>query len=247
MSGRRLKELEIAAADKVELYEDEISEEDLPQEEIEARYCALSDWYRVLGVCRFLAHADAEGLHDGLRQAGEARVELLRYRSTQRYSFNGYTASSRYLPLCCAVAAGADDVAEEIVHRSSTTLVKGEEDEADFAYAMVLHWLTFQKKTPRPDAALATLGELLGESSPRCAVATALVDADDKSFRPAFDALLEEWVTLMDEVTPLERGEMYRADAGLFVEGLAIARLAVRLGLRPKKEYRFVPSLARVP
>ena len=247
MSGRRLKELEIAAADKVELYEDEIAEEVLPQEEIEARYCALSDWYRVLGVCRFLAHADAEGLQDGLRQAGEARVELLRHRSTQRHPFNGYTGSAQYLPLCCAIAAGADDVAQEIVHLSSATLAKGEELEEDFAYAMVLHWLTSQKRNPRPDAALATLGELLGEGSPRCAVATALVDADDKAFRPAFDALLAEWVTLMDDVTPLERGETYRADAGLFVEGLAIVRLAVRLGLRPKKEYRFVPSLARVP
>lgn len=88
-----------------------LSSPGLTPEQLERGHTALADWHRTAGVCRLLAHADAEGF----------RRELLRLRARTARPFNSYTGAARNLPLCCAAAAGADDVVSPVLRKRVNT------------------------------------------------------------------------------------------------------------------------------
>jgi len=243
---RKLPDLEAVAEDKTELIAEGLGMAGLTTEERFRGYCALSDWYRVLAVCRLLVHADTAAFWRDLKSAGQARRELLGERARLGAPFDTYTGAGRFGPVCAAVAGGADDLALAIARLSSPTHVARQELEEDFAWARLLHGLVGLGDVDA-GACLAELTDLLGADAPRVAVAGALARRDARAFAPALEALGGAWAAEQEGIPAIDRGETYRADSAIWVEGLALVRLGARLGLPADDEHPFLPSLARVP
>jgi hypothetical protein len=86
-------------------------------------------------------------------------------------------------------------------------------------------------------------------SSPRLDTARTLASRDRAGFDEAFDWLLDARAAEIE--ANRERGQLetpeVEAERRVFVEGLAVLRLAEMRGLATQREYRYCPSLARVP
>jgi hypothetical protein len=237
-------ELELVAESNTAQLNEGLFSPGLAPERIERGYTALADWHRVAGVCRLLAHADGEGFRRGLRSAGDARLELLRIRARSKRPFNSHTGAGRYLPLCCAIAAGADATALEICQLSADAPVPREEIEEDALYGVALSALAQGWPLVGP---LTALQALVGDDDPRCGLLRVLAEKRSADFDAALEALRAAWVEWLESIPRMNRGETFQADRGVFIEGLALLRLAARLGMPVGREYRDMPSLARVP
>jgi len=99
-------------------------------------------------------------------------------------------------------------------------------------------------------ALLARLAEAGGgPDDPRVGVCKALIEADSEGFAQAFHALLLARQGEIDE--GVARGEIEElavvTQRHVYIEGLAMLRLAQARGIATESEYAFCPSLARQP
>ena len=127
----------------------------------------------------------------------------------------------------------------------------GQAREDDYWYAAMLHELC----KPSPDeTSLASMMENLqraldGLETVRLDGMRAIVGRDQGSFDDAFQALLahrSEEIAI-DKARGILGDAAVIAERQVFIEGLAILRLASRRGLTSDEEYLYCPSLARVP
>jgi hypothetical protein len=88
-----------------------------------------------------------------------------------------------------------------------------------------------------------------GQESERLAVLEAIAARSAEIFEQAFAALLRG--RELEIAANIQRGELEEphvmADRNVFIEGLAILKLADRLGIPTADEYQFCPSIARQP
>lgn len=232
------------------LLEGALEEGPRPPEETERILFHLSRYHRAAGIARLLTEANGPAFRASLTRSGEARRQLLEWATGAHRPFNRFTATGNHGPLCDALAAGADSLARDIARLSSDMLVKGYEYEEDFLYARLLGLLALDEDAlpgragPLLDALERTLD---GRDGPRLAMCQALLEPRQEDFDRALEALLSEHefrqdarartLNAMDEHSETERY--------VFVEGLALLRLARRRGLTVQPEHPFLPGLAR--
>jgi hypothetical protein len=211
----------------------------------------VSDKFRSLAIIVLLIDGNTDLFYHNLIRSGMARETYLNRLRNEGVMQDHHFASGRYEPLLDAVAAGDIVLAQRIVTLSPTEWQREQEYEEDYCYAQILHRLVQDQPPERELHQLLTQFEtcLEGEVSARLAVCRALTEGDHEAFDEAFSSLLderEEQIEANKARGQLEEPQVI-AQRQVFVEGLALLRLAERRGLTTQSDYQHCPSLARVP
>lgn len=218
--------------------------------QLAGRFCdQVTAWRRALGIAKLLVHADIDGFHhELLRSSYTRRYYLERCRSEGYADFHG--AASRFEPFLDALTAGDFACANRLAELSPTTLRQGDEYPEDFAYARFLldFCLVDGRATDDLEALLARYEAIDGHSPARLEICQALCSRNTARFESAFEALLEDQA---QEVARQQRRFMTDAPTvagqSVFIEGLALLKLADRVLIPTRGDYRFCPALARIP
>jgi hypothetical protein len=224
---------------------------DYPVDQLGDLTIELSGQFRVLAIAHLLVRGEPDSYYHNLIRSGRARLTYLQKLAAAGRRDDHHQVSGRFDPLLDAIAAGDLSLAREIAALSPEEWCEGREYEDDYCYARFLHEvLQPEPSAARMRAALERWERWLETaSSPRFEVARALEDAGQEPFDEAFDWLLDARAEELE--ANRERGQLetpeVEAERRIFVEGLAILRLAELRGLATEKEYRFCPALARVP
>jgi hypothetical protein len=221
-----------------------------PIEQLGELSCAQATKFRALAVMQLLSEGSTDlFLHNLMRAARTQRWFLARVHD-EAFADLYFAASGRIEPLLDAIAADDFDCAREIASRSAPALQPGEYED-DHHYARALHALLRQPVDG--SAAARSLDDmelfLSGEASPRLEVLRTIVRLDQVGFERAFEEFLrwfEEGIERARARAQLE-DPVVLALREVSIEGLALLRLADRLGLRTDLEYPYCPALARRP
>ncbi|WNG44330.1 hypothetical protein F0U60_09570 [Archangium minus] len=203
--------------------------------------------FQVLAAGALLLEGSTRYFLQNLVQSAENWRRLLSYLGRR-----GWTPppATRNVPLLNALAAEQWALAAELAVHSARQWQRGEEYEDDFAWASVLQALVLPG-----DSAGTLLSERLEKleavgaetQSHKIALARALVEKDGRSFHLAFDAAhaaYEELTEHQARARTLPRLS-FLPHRALWMEGLALLRLAERAGLPPPNTYlRYCPRLA---
>ncbi|HKE46331.1 MAG TPA: Imm49 family immunity protein [Steroidobacteraceae bacterium] len=206
---------------------------------------------RALAIIVLLTTGNSDAFFHGL-----IRSAMLRHRFLARAQQEGMTdhhhfVSGRYEPLLDAIAASADALARSIAALAPSEMRPGHEYEDDYCYAQILKRLINDEPGQQEYLALLDrMGPAMDAERPaRLPVCRALALQDQSAFDESFEGLLSQRAS---EITAdIEGGQVDEAPTvalrQVYVEGLALLKLAERRGLRTLAEYRYCPSSARVP
>ncbi|NTX08787.1 Imm49 family immunity protein [Myxococcus sp. CA040A] len=203
---------------------------------------------RMLGIALLLAEADTDGFFRHLTLSAEAHARLLKETrdSGQAVRFAG---AGNIHPFCDALVAGQDTLARELARLAPEQWIPGEEYEEDFVYGRFLHVLLLEgdQDLARQEALLDRMAQLDPEPEPRQRLCRALFDRDADAFEVALVEAASAHHRRSNELaatrfSPTPEGQTERY---VFIEGLALLRLAKAAGLRTEPEHRLMPSLAR--
>lgn len=226
-----------------------LSDPDVPFDEIGKLSLEMSDKLRDMAIIVLLIKGDSDRFYHNLIRSGMAReIYLVRCRD-EGFLEDHHRASGRYKPLLDVVAAGDFHIARRIVALSPSAWQKGHEYEDDYCFAQILLRLV-QEIPPQQEIRplLERFETCLGDQ-PRTEleICRVLAKRDQEAFDKVFHALLDEHEA--DLAMSIKRGlrEVTIAMRHLSVEGLAMLKLAEMVGLETRADYRYCPSLARVP
>ncbi|RKH26647.1 hypothetical protein D7Y13_20310 [Corallococcus praedator] len=224
-----------------------------PVEERERILFHLSRHCRIAALSALLARADVVSFRERLRLSGTWRLNLLRDRAAQERPFSRFTGAAQIAPLCDALAAGEDTLAQDIARASAPEWLARKEFEDDFYYGRLLGG--FALREPGWEAVAAPLLSGLlrvmqDETAPRVRVCRALLAHEPDAFVAALLELLERhgaWFRARAG-TLQAREPAFELERSVCVEGLALLHLASRHGLSvdPAAEYPLLPDIARV-
>lgn len=205
---------------------------------------------RALAIILLLVEGETDIFYHNLIRSGILREEYLTRCIREQHLDDHHYASARLRPFFDTVAAGDRALAMRIAAASPLLHRREQEYEDDYCYAQALHRLV--QPTPPEHEILPLLTQfeaaLEGAPSARLAVCHALTARDQAAFNQAFDDLLDE---RSEEIKKdIARGQLEDAcvvaDRRVFIEGLALLRIATSRGLATKPDYPLCPSLARV-
>ena len=221
---------------------------DYPVDELGDVCVATCGKLRTLAIIALVAEGKHRSFTHNLVRSGRCRLSYL-----QRVQASGapdhHDASSRLAPFLDAVAAADFGLARQIAALSPAQWRQGHEYEDDFCHAQLAHAvLAPVTDLARTDALLERWERVLdGAADARLPVMRALVHRDKAGFDPAFEALVQardDALAAERERARIEEFDVI-AQRQLFVDGLALLRMATQLGLGTQAEYRGCPSLAR--
>ncbi len=205
---------------------------------------------RSLAIMAVVSKGDRTLFAQNLTRSGRVRLAYLDRLRRENVSNDYHSASGRIDGLMDAIAASDLELGSRIVAASRASLLKGAEYEDDFCYAQLIHRLvsgvTDGAATSRYMQQFETV--LDGQPSARLDVCRALVVPDQIAFDQAFDALIldrEAQIAADKARFQLEEPEVV-AQRLIFIEGLAVLRLATLRGLETEPEYRLCPGIARL-
>ena len=206
---------------------------------------------RAMAIIALLTTGDTDKFLHNLIRSGQVREAFLSRLKQAGYLTDHHLASGRFEGLLDAIASGDMELAHRISWLSPRTWEAQREYEDDYCYAQILHRLVhgvqaasvYQPSFDRFEAALQ------GRASARLDVMRALVARSQPDFNAAFEALLQ---SRQDEIKAnIARAQIEEpvilAERMVFIEGLAVLRLAGKLGLTTETDYLYCPSNARLP
>lgn len=211
----------------------------------------LSRKLRGLAIITLLTTGDCDKFCHNLIRSGRVREHFLTRMRQVPGQADHHLASGRVDPLLDALAAGDVDLAHRIAWISPRTWEPQREYEDDFCYAQILHRLIHGVQSPTVYQPFIDQFDkaLKGRHSERLEVVKALVQRDQAAFEQAFDALLD--ARRKEILAAIKRAQIedpvVLAERQVYVEGLALLRLAERQGLQTLPDYLYCPSLARRP
>lgn len=205
--------------------------------------------FRALAIIGLLATGDHELFCHNLICSGRVRQSYLQRARKSGATNDHHFASGRFEPMLDALAAGDGGLARMIFASSPAEWRTDQEYEDDYCYAQIIGRLIagadgdFNPFVERLAAFAA------GETVPRLDVSRALIERSEADFAVAFADLVEARHLQIER--DRERGQLedavVLANRQIYVEGLALLRLAGALSLATEPEYMFCPSLARLP
>jgi hypothetical protein len=211
----------------------------------------LGEKLRALAIITLLVKAESDFFFHNLIRSARAREIYLQRVKAAGLLEDHHRVLGRYQPVLDAIAAGDLERVRRIRALSPAEFRPGHEYEDDHWYAQVLHELC--EATPdegKFPAMLEAFDKSLGGVDPsRLQVCQALVARDQDGFAAAFEALLAQHTAQIakDKARGKLEDPATVAQRQVFVEGLAVLRLAERRGLTTLGDYLYCPSLARVP
>jgi len=207
--------------------------------------------YRILAISHLLADGDSAVFRRLMAKAGHSRLDYMRGLKDAEPQDKSYWCGSKNVGFFHSLVAGDLDTANELAALAPRTHTKGVEYEEDFLFSHFCQQLltasddseSLQRICDRWDEVLE------GKGSPKLNVSRAFLAADDTAFDEALDEMITEYEQAMaDWRTRTDyREDLGATEGNLFVNGLAILRLAEIRGLHPRDEHPFMPSMARVP
>jgi len=215
----------------------------------------ISKYYRALGICGVLLNADTDVFFHGLIQSALTRKYYLNRCVEENVLNNPARKASFVGPFLDAIAANQFRLAVKIASLSPDRWWKGYEYEEDFTYAYFLHKFVYFNDINLGDLRIIfdSFENLLEEqSSERLEICRAFLYSDQAQFEEAFSNLLDSHEKNMEEIADpnldsiLAQEYTFEPNRWIFVEGLAILRIAERLGFQTEKEYKYCPSIARL-
>jgi hypothetical protein len=220
-----------------------------PVVEMGAIYEQIEECFKALACCHLLRNADPAKFQRNLIWSALGRREFLLRCELEKNQEDHRRARSRSDAVFAALAAGDSALAREVGDRAPMDRIREGEYQDDFAYHMLIYEILREAAPAMLATALAAYETALdGGPSERLTVCTALTSADGPAFEEAFQALLSAQVTKMeDERAVNEAVATFEPQSRLFIEGLALLRLAEQRGIVPSSpEYPLCPSMARV-
>ena len=215
----------------------------------------ISSHYRAIGLCGLLLHADTDLYFHALIQSALTRKYYLDRCIAENHLSDPARKSSFVAPFLDAVAANQFTLASQIADLSTDAWLEGYEYEDDFAYAAFLHEFILFNATSR-DKLQGILDRferaLEGNADPRFELCKALLSANEIQFEEAYYDLLNEHDNRMSEIadpkldSSLAKEYTFEPNRWIFVEGLAMLRIADKLELHTEREYKYCPSIARM-
>jgi hypothetical protein len=205
---------------------------------------------RSLAIMALVSKGDRLLFGQNLTRSGRVRLAYLQRLRSEGTGNEHDGASARIDGLMDAVAASDLSLGLEIVAASRRSYLLGAEYEDDFCYAQLIHRLVSQESDEPATSALIEQYEkvLEGQPSARLDVCRSLLNRDQSAFDKSFDSLIherEEKIAADKARFQLEEPEVM-SQRLIFVEGLAVLRLATLHGLKTEPDYLFCPSIARL-
>lgn len=224
----------------------------LPVTQIAGDHEAAIELFQAVATSRLMLEFDTEGFQKHLVFSGYGLRYLLRRCQIEETVDLCHLAISRTEAFFNVIGVGHTALAADIVARSPKKWTTDGEYEDDYCYMAFLHRFAVepaQADQGMLDALLKRFERSLqGAPSPRLAVCRAFLARDGSAFDVAFNELLrahENWIDVNTKYRSFDPVFLMRSR--LFVEGIALLRIAERLGFSVQAEYRFCPSIARGP
>lgn len=234
-------------AEHVQFCLDNLRHPECTLEEAGRWYEEAAEAMRGHAILRLLIDADPDGFANDLVMSGQARRGWLRRCQREKYE-DHFLALSRSGSLVDCIAADAPTLAAEILRLSPASFRKGDEYEDDFWYQRFLGQLATGAPPAERQKSLDALGRAAEPDSARLAVATALAASDARAFPEAFAALLRDREAENAEEEGLAQEDVTRSlETKVFVEGVAVLKLARKAGIPTEDEYPMCPELALGP
>jgi len=207
----------------------------------------ISSQHRRLAIAILLSDAKLDTFREHLRLSGALRVKLLEMARADPGQVAQWARQGLIGPFLDAWTAGADDVASRIAALSGLPYQPDYEYREDYQYARWWYNVASAQWQLGEDARerMRELAEVTDDDGdPRVRVCSALAEGDAGAFDQAMIDLCRQHIDWFKErsADPAEND----TEGQVFVEGLALVRLAQRVGLPTSPEYPRVPGLARL-
>lgn len=206
---------------------------------------------RTLAIITLLSRGDSDLFQHNLIRSGLARATYLSRLHEAGITGDHHQCSGRFAAVIDAIAGGGINVARDIASLSPRDWMREDEYEDDFCYAQILHSLVSGNSD---DGRLDLLFErfnasLEGAEDPRLLVTKAIAGQQQEAFEEAFAVLIQRRQREIESNKKRHQMEEIPvvAERQIYVEGLAILRLARAAGIETDDEYMFCPSLAMQP
>lgn len=241
-----IKELEFATENIRQLIE--LRLEHLREGTVQAHHVLdVCQLYRRQACGVLLANNDVEGFQRLLYQSADAWLQFL----TRKHlwpDLDGYSLSRGHAePLLDAVAVGSAALTRSLDERVESHWQEGLEHPEDYWFFQLLPKLT-SSSTPQDELlhGLDRMEETLeGAEYPRFDALKALTLRDSNAFEAALLATITAHRARMDKSRRSGMGNALGllTDAHVFIEGLALVRVARARGLRTRSQYPLIPPI----
>ncbi len=206
-------------------------------------------YFRTAAIAEVLVGFNSDGFHHMLMRSALTRLYLLGRMPPSEKEASRFCKISRANGFFDALAADRADLAGRIIAVSAHRRNADFEYEDDYAYVRFLYGLLLGSTEEDQQAIIDAWSAAADVPSAKYGVCLALLGRDAGAFCVAFEGLLD-WrkSELEAEMRSLSRDEMaFAGNRHVYVEGLALLRLADMLGLATEPEYRFCPRETRQP
>lgn len=226
-----------------------------PQAELGEVYEEATSCFQALGICNLLVSLDTEGFFRNLILSAYTRRHFLQQsrlaaNPPDEHLADEHLAISRNESFFDAIAAGEIGLACEIADLSPGEWIQDGEYEDDFCYYFFFHTYVRGFENPDRDILKKILDRfeksLEGNPSARFTVCGAFFAKDQEAFREGFQELIRERESQLKNQS-LKGDLTFEPKSHVFVEGLALLRIAAKAGFRLSEEYRYCPGIARAP
>jgi len=216
-------------------------------------YVVASTCHRQLALCALLADARPERFATHLCHSAHARLHFLRLVHEGHGADPRFLCATQEFPFVDALVAGQPDLATDIARLAARRHDPSSEYEDDFLLHHFLHQLLLTMRGAASANLVALLerweGMLEGGSDTYLDACGALlrrqVHVFDEALQATVDARLLTFQKLPRDSGPND--ELRKTEGSVFMNGLAMLRLAELQGMETRREYPSLPSLARVP
>lgn len=210
----------------------------------------LCVFFRTAGIGALLLELDVNQFYHMLIRSGLTRVFLLQQTAPEEKELSRFCKITKANGFFDSVAANRFDVAEKIAVLSPQKWMERYEYEDDYCYILFLHNMIRGGEKSLKEKIVNQFEKILeGESSPKYDVCYALFKQDNQYFDDAFSGLINLWTDeIVFQKKSISRNEIeFAAARHVYVEGLALLRIAEIVGIETQDEYQYCPKEARLP
>lgn len=204
---------------------------------------------RTIAISVLSVHATVNTFYHDLIRSGLVRERYLTRCKEENHLTDHHRSSGWSAALMDTIAAGEFELARRIAELSPSEFNPGHEYEDDYCYAQLIFHIIGAGKIETSEVLGRFSAYAEDEPNARLDLIRSLLDGHQTAFEKAFEKLLEEHEGRIAAEMELGRFEdlHINADRRMFIEGLAMLRLASMCGLATEDEYLFCPHMARLP
>ncbi len=213
-------------------------------------YDSLVKSYRRLALAYLLDEADIEAFAENLLKASDAYISFQTKIKNGLEADPNFYCTSKSLAFYDALCAGNLSMATQIAKLTSQTHFNEIEYEDSFLRLRVFQDIFLKVDVGIIAKRLARWFELTeGRPNYFADVAKSLFENDSEFFMTSFNALVERRSVVMEEYRKLLNYDpvVDNTEGKIFLDGLAILRIAELHGMPTSKEYPMIPEIVRLP